>query len=468
MLAASEIATLSMAGFWFRLKTSETAVKSSTDWTTIKTQHSRKQLKPDHATLLINIGQLLALHLPDKSGPRRGADLKELGVIHDAAVLCVGGKIVSVGATKEALRDPWITKHHKRITKIDCSGKVVLPGFVDSHTHPVFTAPRLVDFEKRVEGASYEAIAAAGGGIRSSLEGVRNSNRPALASHVSRTLQQMAAHGTTTVEAKSGYGLTLESELKSLQAIRDAASKWAGTVVATLLGAHTVPKEFAGRSQEYVEIVCHEMIPRAAKQKLAQFVDVFCDKVAFSLKETEQIFAEAIKHKLAVRAHIGQLAETALEPLLRFDPASFDHMDHVSDRDISLLSQRNTVATFVPGANYFLGIKQYPNARHFIDAGVPVAVATDYNPGTSPTLSMPMAMSLACTQMKMSPAEAIVAATINGAWALRLADRKGSIEAGKDADLAVFDVADYREIPYWFGVNRCVITIINGQIVPAG
>jgi imidazolonepropionase len=426
-------------------------------------------LKIDGAVLLINIGQLLTLNLSGKSGPRRGPALKELGIIQDGAVLCLGGKIVSVGTTRDALRDPWvrktIKKYRKRITEIDCGGKVVLPGFVDSHTHPVFTAPRLIDFEKRIEGASYEEIASAGGGIRSSLEGVRNSGRQALASRVTDALQRMAGHGTTTVEAKSGYGLTLESELKSLQAIRDAASNWPGTVVPTLLGAHTVPKEFAGRSAQYVDLVCNEMIPRAAKQKLVQFVDVFCDKVAFTLEETEQIFAAATSHGLAVRAHVGQLSETALGPLLRFNPASFDHLDHISDRDILLLAQPDTIATLVPGANYFLGLKQYPNARRLIDAGAPVALATDYNPGTSPTLSMPMAMSLACTQMKMSPAEAIAAATINGAWALRLADRKGSIQAGKDADFAVFDVADYREIPYWFGVNRCELTVMNGTIV---
>jgi len=428
-----------------------------------------KNRKPrTESALLINIGQLLTLALPGKPGPRRGPDLKQLGIIQDAAVLCLGGKIVSFGTTKDALRDPWvrktIRKNRNRITEIDCTGKVVLPGFVDSHTHPVFTTPRLVDFEKRIEGASYEEIAAAGGGIRSSLEGVRNAKQAELASHVIDALQQMTAHGTTTVEAKSGYGLTLESELKSLEAIRDAASQWPGTVVATLLGAHTVPKEFAGRSAQYVDLVCNEMIPNAASQRLAHFVDVFHDKVAFSLEETQRIFAAAASHGLAVRAHVGQLSETPLESLLRFNPASFDHMDHVNDRDLSLLAKHDTVATLVPGANYFLGMKEYPNARRLIDAGVPVALATDYNPGTSPTLSMPMAMSLACTQMKMSPAEAIAAATINGAWALRLADRKGSIEPGKDADLAIFDVADYREIPYWFGVNRCEMTIMNGTI----
>ncbi len=419
------------------------------------------------ALLLANIGQLLTLQPPStRSGPRRAADLKELGILKDGAILCAGGKIVSVGTTKDALRDPWLKRNRKRVTEIDCTGKVVTPGFVDSHTHPVFVGPRLVDFEKRIEGASYEEIAAAGGGIRSSVEGVRKAARSELSARVLAALQDMAAHGTTTVEAKSGYGLTIESELKSLEAIRDAAARWPGTVVATLLGAHVVPPEFRDRRREYVETVTKKMIPQAARRKLAQFVDVFCDKGAFSAGETEQIFGAAGKYGLGVRAHMGQLSETLLWPLLRFNPASFDHMDHVNEDDIPQLAKRDTIATLVPGANYFLGLKEYPNARRLIDAGVPVALATDYNPGTSPTVSVPMSMSLACTHMKMSPAEAIAAATINGAWALRVADTKGSIEPGKNADLAVFAVDDHREIPYWFGTNRCELTVLGGVIAP--
>jgi len=425
----------------------------------------RRKSQSQRSLLLVNIGQLLTLRFDsNKSGPRRASDLKELGIIRDGAVLCIGGKIVSVGTTKDALRDPWLKKHCKKVVEIDCAGKVVLPGFVDSHTHPVFVAPRLVDFEKRIEGASYDDIAKAGGGIRSSLEAVRKAPKSALSARVLAVLQDMAAHGTTTVEAKSGYGLTVESELKSLEAIREAASGWPGTVVATLLGAHAVPREFQGCSQKYVEIVCKEMIPQAARRKLAQFVDVFCDQGAFNPEETEQIFTAAEKHGLNVRAHMGQLSETLLWPFLRFHPASFDHMDHVNEDDIPQLAKRDTVATLVPGANYFLGLKEYPNARRLIDAGVPVALATDYNPGTSPTLSMPMAMSLACTHMKMAPAEAVAAATINGAWALRMAERKGSVEPGKDADLAVFAVSDYREIPYWFGANHCSMTVLNGVV----
>jgi imidazolonepropionase len=420
-------------------------------------------IQTPRALLLADIHQLLTLGpCSATQGPRRGSDLKELGIINNAAILCVGGKIVSVGTAKEALHDPWTRKNRKKITEIDCAGKVVLPGFVDSHTHPVFADPRLVDFEKRIEGASYEQIAAAGGGIRSSLEAVRRASKGALVGKVLHALNDMAAHGSTTVEAKSGYGLTVDSELKSLEAIHEAAQNWPGTVVSTLLGAHVVPKEFQGCSQNYVEIVCSEMVPKAAKRKLAQFVDVFCDHGAFTPQEAKQIFEAARANGLGVRAHVGQLSETALEPFLKFDPASLDHMDHVSDEDIAQLAQRDTVATLVPGANYFLGLKDYPNARRLIDAGVPVALATDYNPGTSPTVSMPMAMSLACTHMKMSPAEAIAAATINGAWALRLAERKGSIEPGKDADLAVFAVDDYREIPYWFGADHCTLTVLNG------
>lgn len=422
-----------------------------------------------HPILLVNIGQLLTLSLrPDKSGPRRAKDLLELGILQDAAVLCLGGKIVSVGRTKDALRDPWIKKNRKKVLEIDCAKQVVLPGFVDSHTHPAFIHPRLVDFEKRTAGSTYEQIAEAGGGIRSSVEPVRKAGKSLLAEKVLDALHEMAEQGTTTVEAKSGYGLTVDAELKSLEAIRLAASRWPGTVVATLLGAHVIPKEFLGCSQKYVESVCTEMVPQAAQRNLAQFVDVFCDRGAFSVEETRKIFEAAAQNGLSVRAHVGQLSETPLEALLALRPASLDHMDHVSNEDISRLAGQDTVATFVPGANYFLGLNRYPSAREFIDAGVPVGLATDYNPGSSPTASMPFVMSLACTHMKMSPAEAVAAATINGAWALRLQDRKGSIEPGKDADLAVFDVEDYREIPYWFASNRCAFTVLNGVLVASG
>ncbi len=416
--------------------------------------------------LLVNIGQLLTLR-SSIPGPRRGAQLSELGMIRDGAVLCAGGKVVSVGTTKQALRDPWYRKNKKTIREVDCSGMVVLPGFVDSHTHPVFAGPRLIDFEERISGATYAEIAEAGGGIRSSVVGVRKSSKGALTRKVVAAFNQMAAQGTTTVEAKSGYGLSFDSEMKSLEVIRDAALQWPGTTVATLLGAHVVPAEFKQKPDEYVVEVCQKMIPRAARKKLAQFVDVFCDKGAFSAEASEKIFLAAQEHGLSIRAHMGQLSETKLEPFLRFHPASLDHMDHVSAEDIAHLAKTDTVATFVPGANYFLG-HPYPDARKFIAARVPVALATDYNPGSSPTPSMPFIFSLACTQMKMSPAEAITAGTINGAWALRLSSEKGSIEPGKDADLAAFRLGDYREIAYWFAANHCEFTVLNGMLRDCG
>jgi imidazolonepropionase len=422
--------------------------------------------------LLVNVGQLVTLRCLGRSGPRRGAELRELGIVNDAAVLCLGGKVVSVGRTKDALRDPWLKKHRKRVIEIDCAGQVVLPGFVDSHTHPAFMNPRLVDFEKRSAGATYEEIAEAGGGIRSSVEPVREAGKSALADKVLDALHEMAEQGTTTVEAKSGYGLTLDAELKSLAAIRQAAKQWPGTVITTLLGAHVVPQEFRDRSPKYVELICSEMIPRAARRKLAQFVDVFCDRGAFTEQETAAIFAAALENGLEVRAHLGQLAAPGsgfIKSIVNScHPASLDHMDHVTDEGIAMLAKSDTVATFVPGANYFLGLEKYPAARKFIDAGVPVALATDYNPGSSPTASMPFVMSLACTHMKMSPAEAVAAATINGACALRVENCKGSIEPGKDADLAVLEVEDYREIPYWFASNRCALTVLNGVLVASG
>ncbi len=431
------------------------------------TRPRKSEAPTDPALLLVNISQLLTLRSSSGStGPRRGPDLQELGIIQDGAVLSVGKKIVSACKTSDALRDPWVKKNRKKIVELDCAGQVVLPGFVDSHTHPVFVAPRLVDFEKRIAGATYEQIAEAGGGIRSSLEDVRKAGKKLLGDRVLSALHEMAEQGTTTVEAKSGYGLTLDSEIKSLEAIRSAAAKWPGTVVATLLGAHVVPREFSGRSQEYVELVCKQMVPLVAERRLAQFVDVFTDRGAFSAEDTEKIFDAAKKHGLGLRAHVCQLSETALRPLLRFNVASFDHMDHASENDIRLLAKSGTVATLVPGANYFLGLESFPPARKLIDSGVAVALATDYNPGSSPTLSMPFVLSLACTHLKMSPAEAISAATVNGAWALRLQERKGSIEPRKDADLAVFDVEDYREIAYWVASNRCAFTVLNGAVAP--
>lgn len=386
--------------------------------------------------------------------------MRELGIIEDGSLLISGGKIVAVGRTDEIAKHELLKQ--TIVDEIDCRGKIVLPGFVDSHTHPVFTAPRLIDFEKRIAGASYEEIAEAGGGIRASLRGVRESSKEKLASHIVGALDEMTVQGTTTVEAKSGYGLSFEAEMKSLEAIREASHQWAGTVVPTLLGAHVVAPEHRDHPEEYVRIICHHMIPTAAKLKVAEFVDVFCERGAFNMDQSQRILRSAVEHNLGVRAHVCQLTPAKLAPLMKFHPASFDHMDYVSDEDVAMLATLDTVATLLPAANYFLGLDNFPPARKLLDAGVAVAIATDYNPGTAPTPSMPFVLSVACTHMKMSPAEAITAASYNGACALRLQGRKGSIEAGKDADIAIFEAENYRELAYWFGVNRCRETWLKG------
>jgi imidazolonepropionase len=413
--------------------------------------------------LLTNIGQLLALRAPSGvERPRRGRELSELGIVSKASVFCNAGKIVAAGSQNE-VEAKAKQQGGTNVETFDCRGGVVTPGFVDSHTHPVFTAPRLIDFEQRIQGSNYEQIAKAGGGIRSSAEGVRNATEDDLAGCVLHAFRQMQKTGTTTVESKSGYGLSTDAELKSLRAIRRAAQEWAGTVVPTLLGAHVVPSEFQQRPDAYVDLVCNEMIPATAQEHLAEFVDVFCERGAFNVTQTERIFDAARHAGLAVRAHVCQFTPQDLSKLARFEAASYDHLDCLTDKDLLALAQQRTIATLLPGASYFLA-HAYPMARRLIDAGAAVALATDYNPGTSPTTNMPLVLSLACTQMRMSPAEAIAAATMNGAHALRLATRKGSIEAGKDADLAIFDVKDYREICYWFGAKNCCATVLNGEL----
>jgi len=413
--------------------------------------------------LLANIGQLLTLR--GEAAPRRGRDLQDIGLLEDAAVLCGGGKILAAGPQRELLRDPWLRANRKKVKELDCEKRVVIPGLIDCHTHPVFAEPRLVDFEKRIGGAGYEEIAAAGGGIRSSVAAVRRSSRGELSKKVLTALNAMLEQGTSVVEAKSGYGVTLEDEIKSLEAIRDAARQWPGKVVPTLLAAHVVPQEFAGKADDYVKKVCEEMIPLVARKTLAKYVDVFCDRGAFTQEQSEKVLAAARKNGLGTRAHVCQFTAANLKPLLEYQPASFDHMDCVQPADVSLLAHGDTVAVLLPGANYFLGHTSFPDARRLIDAGVPMALATDYNPGTSPTPSMPFVISLACTHMKMTPAEALASATINAACALRLQDRKGSVEAGKDADMAVFDVKDYREIAYWFAWDRCGEMVVAGKVV---
>jgi imidazolonepropionase len=407
-----------------------------------------------------NAAQLLTLAGPPV--PRRGPALGEMGILPQGSVLTQGDKIVRVGRTRSLEREAL----RLRAEAFDCRGRVIMPGFVDSHTHLVFAGSRVNDYELRLRGETYEEIARAGGGIQSSAQKVRKASVHSLAQQARKFLEPFAAHGTTTLEVKTGYGLDIAQELKILRAIRLLQKESALDLVPTLLALHALPASFRGRRAKYVETVTERLIPAVARRKLAEFIDCFCDRGAFSADDCRRVLEAGRRWGLVPRIHAEQLAHTGATRLgVEMGAASADHLDRLSAVDIRALAQSNVVATLLPGANFHLGLKSYPPARKLIAAGAVVALATDFNPGTSPTLNMQFIASLACTQMHMTPAEAITAATINGAFALRRADRIGSIEAGKLADLIVLDVDDYREIPYYFAVNHCLMTVKRGRII---
>ena len=400
-------------------------------------------------------------------GPRPGRALGNLGVIKNGALLLRDGKIAAVGARSQVEALPGAATAEK----VDLGGRVLLPGFVDSHTHLVHAASRAEEYELKIAGASYEEIARNGGGILNSVKKLRAATSEALKQRAHWALKTFAAYGTTTIEAKSGYGLDIASELKILRLHKELAQEQPLDIVSTFLGAHVVPAEYRGTAsgaERFIALLIEKLIPEVAREKLAEFCDVFCDRGAFTRDQAKRILEAGKRCGLAPRLHAEQLTRTGATQLaVQLGAASCDHLEQVNSRDIAALAKSRTVATLLPGCDFHLGLKRYAPARKLIDAGAIVALATDYNPGTSPTLSMPMILSLACSQLRMTPAEAIAAATINAAYALRRDNLIGSLGVGKFADLAVFDVADYREIPYYFGVNTCWMTIKRGVVVYA-
>jgi len=409
--------------------------------------------------LITGCSQLLTLRGPV---PRRGRALAELGIIRDGALLTHDDRIVAVGPRRRIERLPKA----RRAEKLDLGGRVVLPGFVDSHTHLIFPASRAAEYEQRNSGATYEEIARSGGGIRSSVKGLRAASTSTLKTRALKNLREFAAHGTTTIEAKSGYGLEWKSELKILEILYDLNQEHPLDIRATFLGAHVVPREFQRRPEAYIDLLVRRWIPTVATAGLAEFCDVYCDRGAFTVAQARRILMAGRACGLVPRIHAEQLAHTGAARLaIELQAASADHLEKIDRNDIRALGLSNVVCTMLPGCCFHLGLKEYAPARKLIEAGAIVGIATDFNPGTSPTLSMPMILSLACTQMRMTPAEAITAATINPAYSLRLHDRVGSLEVGKYADLAAFDVADYREIPYYFGVNLCSFTMKRGAVL---
>ncbi len=410
-------------------------------------------------TLVRGARQLLTLR--GDPGPRRGAALRELAIVENGAVLIKDGSIVEAGPARRVEN----LAGARRAREIDAAGRVVMPGFVDSHTHLVFGKPRLADYEMRLAGAGYAEIAAAGGGIQSSVKAVRGMSAGQLETQARRSLAAMARHGTTTLEAKSGYALDGPGELKTLRVIAKLDTDPLD-IVPTYLGAHIVPPEYRGRAETYIDWMGAEMMPAIRRRKLARFVDVYCDDGAFTLAQSRRYLEYACALGFQLKIHAEQFAMTGATRLaVELGAISADHLEQAGDEDIRALAQSNTIATLLPGSVFHLALRTYAPARALIDAGAAVAVATDFNPGTSPTFNMQMVLSLACTEMRMSPAEAIAAATINGAHALGLAANIGSLEPGKFADLLILNLDDYRELPYYFGANNVHATLKRGVIL---
>ena len=405
---------------------------------------------------LLHASQLVTLAGPRR--PRTGKEMSDLAIIRDGGLLIRDGKIDATGASDE------IEKAAGDAEIVDAGGRVVLPGFVDAHTHLVFAGDRLDDFERRARGETYEQIARAGGGIWSTVMKTRAASDDDLLEKAKKRVNWFWQCGTTTVEAKSGYGLTVEDELRILRVIQRLSRETPLECVATFLGAHAIPRDRS--PDEYVDLVINEMLPRVAGERLAEFCDVFCECGYFDIAQSKKILTAAKNLGFKLRGHVDQLTNSGGAKLLgELGATTADHLEKTDEQGIAALKSANVQPVLLPGSVYALGSTSYPRAREMIDAGLAAVLATDFNPGSSPTPSMPMVLSLACTQMKMSPAEAITASTINPAYSLGRGDRIGSLEPGKRANFTVFDCEDYRELAYWFGATLPAIVFVRGEQV---
>jgi imidazolonepropionase len=401
------------------------------------------------------------LTLRGASTPRRGGQLPDLSIVESGAMLIEDGVITHVGPSRRIEN----LAAARKARELDATGRVVMPGFVDSHTHLIHGPARLADYEARILGRSYAEIAAAGGGIRFTMRAVRASSAKRLATEAQAHIATMARYGTTTIEAKSGYGLDEATELRLLR-IAKALDGDMLSIVPTFLGAHVVPPEFEGDPDGYIQHLIDAVLPRVAAAKVARFADVYCDTGAFSLAQARRYLTAAIEYGLEAKIHASQFAEIGAAALaVELKAVSADHLEAIGVPEIEAIARSATIATLLPGSVFHLGLTRYAPARKLIEAGAAVALATDYNPGTSPSCSIQMAISLACTQMRMTPAEAIAAATINGAHALGLAEQCGSLETAKYGDFLVLNVPDYRELPYSFGINHVAMTVRHGEVI---
>jgi imidazolonepropionase len=407
------------------------------------------------ALAVLNASQLVTL--AGARRPRIGTELLELGIIRDGGMLIRDGKIERVGLSDE------IEQNLGDAEIVDAGGRVVMPGFVDAHTHLVFAGDRLDDFQRRARGETYEQIAKAGGGIWSTVEKTRAASESDLFAQAKKHADWFLRCGTTTVEAKSGYGLTVEDELKILRVLRQLKEAVALEIVPTFLGAHAVPKKLS--TDEYLDVVITEMLPRVTTESLAEFCDVFCERGYFDIDRSRKILSAAKKVGLGLRGHVDQLTNSGGAKLMaELGATTADHLEQTDGQGIADLKKANVQPVLLPGSVYALGSSRYPRAREMIEAGLAIVLATDFNPGSSPTPSMPMILSLACTQMKMSPAEAISASTVNAAYSLSRGDQIGSLESSKLANFVIFDCEDYRELAYWFGMPQTFAVYIRGQL----
>jgi imidazolonepropionase len=386
--------------------------------------------------------------------------MRELGIIRHGAMIVEDGILRATGTRTEI--EPLIPREAE---VLDAGGRVILPGFVDAHTHAVFAGHRANEFEMRIAGASYQEIAASGGGIRSTVRLTRAATEDELFQSASHRLPWFLAGGTTTLEIKSGYGLSLEDECKMLRVIRRLRESTPLDIVATFLGAHEVPDEYRHAPQEYLRVVIEEMIPTVARENLAEYCDVFCEDHVFTVEQAREVLTAARRHGLRARVHADQLANTGGAAMAaQVGAATADHLEHIDDDGIAALGDSEVQPILLPASVYALGLRRYPPARQMIDAELAVVVASDFNPGSSPVPSMPLIISLACTQMRMTPAEAITAATVNAAHSLDRSKETGSLEPGKYANFTIFDAADYREIAYWAGAPLTWRVYIRGRL----
>jgi imidazolonepropionase len=409
--------------------------------------------------LFVNASQVVTCAGPARA--RRGTEMSDAAIRTDVGVAIEEGRIVAV----ERVSD--LRERYPGARAVDCRGGVLMPGFVDSHTHAIFGRPRYEEQEMRAAGHDYMEIARRGGGIHSSVRDLRSRSEDALFDLAVPRLKRLASFGTTTVEVKSGYGLTLDDELKTLRVIARLARELPLRIIPTFLGAHEIPlehRESAASRQAYVDLLINEMIPAVARDGLATFADVFCETGVYTVDESRAILTAARDAGMLIKLHADELTSAGgAELAASLGATSADHLAAVSDDGIAALAKASTVATLLPGTMLFLGKTKHAPARRFIDAGVPVALATDFNPGTSPTPNLPLVLTLGVSQLRLSVAEAVIGATVNGAAALNLAQHVGQIAPGFSADLALFDVSDAREVSYWYGDNRCVATFARGK-----